>query len=1503
MLLLLCAVTTWAQVTPTAGNWYHIKNVNAGLYMQSAKYNQGADGALQMGSLSNSDAQKFYLEDAGEGKFFLKQHVADTDYYVLCNSGWNFTVSSSEKTTYTIDLVAGETDIYSIARPSGQYIGADATSNGASLYGDKGIGNNGKWQFEECDGPFIPTPCDFSADKTYRLRNMTTGLYLECEHPYWTGGEGAFVIKDKSTSDRQLFKIETAGEGQYNLTFTTDDTKFYMNASGWNFFAGAEPAGSYTIDLVEGKNAVYTIQQTYSSYTGFAGTNNGATTAGSKLYCNQGAGNDNIKWAFEEYVEEATYSVVYNFSYNDSIFATTTVEGLMAGSSYPAAEAPFGFACQAPAGLVSGNDTITVNCTVSLPFEFAATTDAITKWYNLKLKGKYIQYLADDNTYIEWADDTIAEGEELSHLWAFVGNPLNGFKIVNSAAGENQTVTYDIIVAEQETPSTWIADASNDKEAGTFSLYNPTKAAQAYMNAYHSGRIDYWDNDPGCKFVAELAPEVTITYNFVYGADSTAIGSATATLCIGNKFPTPAAPYGFTAVAPEGRVIADTTIVVVCEDNLPFQYAASVEEVKHWYFAQYHSNNKKYIKPTETNISWADATVDAENETAYMWAFIGNPVDGFKVYNKGTEGFLTDGDEVTIGEGSVYAIKPTRETSAGAQNGFTLWSNEKSTYVNASNGKLAYWWDNDAGSTVVLTEVGYTINYSYTYNETEVGTYSATATAGSEYPAITNLPYGFAASKPEGTVEKDTTIVIACTENLPFQYAASANEITKWYFIKMHSGANRYINYVEENTHVEFGTTAVGENKDAYAWAFVGDILNGFKLVNRAAGTTLALSGSGVEGEDNTFIAIDEAVAYAVKASAATTDGFTMQHPETNNYLNSYESTSKLSNWRDNGNGSTMFLADVTHTVNYSYIYNDTEIGTYSETMVEGSAYPAISNLRYGFVASKPEGIVEKDTTIAITCEENLPFEYAASVEAIKSWYLVQYHSNSKKYIYAAEAEITWQDEEYNPENKGIYAWAFVGNPIDGFKVYNYSTKTAITDGDIATMGDGSVYTVKATAETSTAAAHGFTLWSNEKNTYLNANNGHLAYWGSADAGSTLVLTEIAMTKQRELELLIASIEAENIVGSAFVGEPTIETAAALEAAIEAASQLTDATDEDIEALQAARNAIELNELTAGTYMIVNAKPAFEGNKVMTTYARCGWYGTNNNPGWTTMNTNDPLQYFTLEATDVENSYYIKTMTDEYISSATTLGEATAAEFVSLNGIQFNIIMNGGMLHANLHGYGVDGSSLTTWDEGLNSPSAWKLMKVASPEFAHTINVTAAGYATLNLAFTASIPEGVTCYVATSKSDTEVKMTAIEGVLPANTPVIIKANQGDYIFYSTDETNEIEENLLSGSAYKKDYTDANYTYYVLANIDGVVGLYPDAFEGDKFSNGANKVFFMVEKALGTAGYSFNFGGTTNVEDIVIAGENDVIYDVTGKKIETITAPGLYIINGVKTIVK
>ena len=201
----------------------------------------------------------------------------------------------------------------------------------------------------------------------------------------------------------------------------------------------------------------------------------------------------------------------------------------------------------------------------------------------------------------------------------------------------------------------------------------------------------------------------------------------------------------------------------------------------------------------------------------------------------------------------------------------------------------------------------------------------------------------------------------------------------------------------------------------------------------------------------------------------------------------------------------------------------------------------------------------------------------------------------------------------------------------------------------------------------------------------------------------------------------------------------------------------------------------------------------------------------------------------------------------------------------------------------------------------------------------YDLTVSAAGYATLYLDFKAEIPEGVEVYTASNVDGNRLMMQQVTGVLPANTGVIVRAEQGTYTFVESCEAAEaIESNLLRGSVEDEYITPAKDTkYYVLAMKDGVVGMYADALNGGTFKNNANKAYLMLSTRIGiydeevdtenpgmqlSNSYYFDFSGTTAIDPVVTEIEDNIYYDLSGRRVEN-PARGIYIVNGRKVLVK
>ena len=210
-----------------------------------------------------------------------------------------------------------------------------------------------------------------------------------------------------------------------------------------------------------------------------------------------------------------------------------------------------------------------------------------------------------------------------------------------------------------------------------------------------------------------------------------------------------------------------------------------------------------------------------------------------------------------------------------------------------------------------------------------------------------------------------------------------------------------------------------------------------------------------------------------------------------------------------------------------------------------------------------------------------------------------------------------------------------------------------------------------------------------------------------------------------------------------------------------------------------------------------------------------------------------------------------------------------------------------------------------------NLNNALQALRVVYPE--HTLTVTSAGWATLYLDFPATIPtfevDDAGAYIVTGVKDGNwLNLVKVEGVLPAATGIIVKADAGDYTFaYSTDEAADVTENLLKGTIAT---TAVEGEAYVLGYAEGTTEVVfgKAKMNGTSWVNNAYKAYLpatALPTGVNAAYYSFRFGeGTTGIDEITEQrAESKDIYDLTGRRVEAITAPGIYIVNGKKVLVK
>ena len=202
--------------------------------------------------------------------------------------------------------------------------------------------------------------------------------------------------------------------------------------------------------------------------------------------------------------------------------------------------------------------------------------------------------------------------------------------------------------------------------------------------------------------------------------------------------------------------------------------------------------------------------------------------------------------------------------------------------------------------------------------------------------------------------------------------------------------------------------------------------------------------------------------------------------------------------------------------------------------------------------------------------------------------------------------------------------------------------------------------------------------------------------------------------------------------------------------------------------------------------------------------------------------------------------------------------------------------------------------------------TALEALKVAT--ISHKLTVTSAGWATLYLDFPAEIPSDVDAFIVTGvKKEDWLDLVKVEGTIPANTGVLVNANEGSYIFnYSTTAaTTDCSKNKLEGSVTA---TTVEKEAYVLGYAKGTTDVVFGKAEltNGSFLNNANKAYLPATSVAGaslSASLRFDFGGTTAIEEVETENAETVIYDLTGRRVNEITKAGVYIVNGKKVLVK
>ncbi|MBP3227243.1 MAG: discoidin domain-containing protein [Bacteroidaceae bacterium] len=605
-------------------------------------------------------------------------------------------------------------------------------------------------------------------------------------------------------------------------------------------------------------------------------------------------------------------------------------------------------------------------------------------------------------------------------------------------------------------------------------------------------------------------------------------------------------------------------------------------------------------------------------------------------------------------------------------------------------------------------------------------------------------------------------------------------------------------------------------------------------------------------------------------------------------------------------------------------VYGGTTVNTFPEALYRRPFYTYTE-----MTATEINANTNVDIIATLKAQDEWPVIYT---EDATSPYYYNLKIRSKYLVRAEDNTVPNQDssEPFNP----AAAWAFIGNPYDGFSVinqaagdglylmysnlYNYDIRSELSDVNIVTLNSDETH--KWLIDTNTG---GFVLRAkDDTSVYLHQRNLNglstcaVSEWSAVhdDAGSTVVAstdTEVLVALYNQMKDLVYgdAIGQYYSTNDEISNEDANGTIASVGAAI--AANQTAAYAEAYAALVELASATDLHTPAAGFYRVKNvATGKYLNAKAVKSYSQeAGVFAdaTDATSAATVIELREGAdgiymytQSYGFGWVDAQKAVgngnvWLTASPDKYVNWLPSTAAGQIAFSIALGngtGSYANYLLRG-IFTANENEEVVGGEDYTADAAQWIFEEAADVTLALNP--ANDDKGNAANYATTYLPFGVTLPAGVTAYTAEiNEEQTRISLTELGQSVPAGTAVILKSEtETEAVATIAGVTVEAGTNNLSGTYFSKELGEDELA---LGKKDGVVGFY-------NISNALNANRAYITVSSGIRALLFGDDELTGIESVAAgnATGNAAAYDLQGRRVSTLQKGGVYIIGGKKVV--